>query len=97
MPRRPPLRGHAGADAQARDLILRAALPRLFRLVPDPDAEARTLLSAVERRLGEASDPRRVTADELAALQDAVRRIIAAAADDERARRLAVLGTDGTP
>jgi hypothetical protein len=89
MPRRPlPDRGDTRAQRAARALICDAVLPRLLRAVQDPEVEANAMLAAIRRRV-DIGDP--VTTLSF------VRQIVEAAVSDERRRRMAELGTDGTP
>jgi hypothetical protein len=97
MPIRPSARGDVRAEARAHALLTREALPRLLRLVADPEAEGEALMAALSRRLGEAGSHVTVAAEEAAEAKRAAARLVTTAVREEAARRLAALGTDGTP
>ena len=87
MARRPSaVHAELRADARARDAILREALSRLLRNATDPDIEARTLLSVIERRLGGGGPEMGVA-----------RQIIEEAIREDTRKRISALGTDGSP
>lgn len=87
MARRPSVvHAELRAGARARDAILREAVSRLFRNATDPDTEAKTLLSVIERKLAGGT-----------AEIGVARQIIAEALCAETRRRITALGTDGTP
>jgi hypothetical protein len=97
MPRRPlPDHGEARAQSAARALISDEVLPRLLRTVPDAEMEATSILAAIRRRVDAARRDDGDIGDPVATLSF-VRRTIEAAVNDERRRRMAELGTDGTP
>jgi hypothetical protein len=79
-------------------MVLEVALPRLLRLAADCDREAEAILAAIQRRLdtmkrgGDTHLP-----DEVAAIEAFAARLVGSALHEERARRLADLGMDGTP
>lgn len=97
MPRRPlPDHGETRAQSAARALISDEVLPRLLRAVPDAEMEATSILAAIRRRIDAARRGDGDIGDPVATLS-LVRRAVEAAVSDERRRRMAELGTDGTP
>lgn len=97
MPRRlVPDRGETRAQTAARALICDEVLPRLLRAVSDAEMEATSILAAIRRRVDAARRGDGDGGDPVATLSF-VRQVVEAAVSDERRRRMAELGTDGTP
>lgn len=86
------------AEMAARAALLDVVLPRLLRLVRDADAEANAVLGDVLRRLGGRPVRGATTPAAFETMaQAAVTRMLGSAVRDERDRRAAELGNDGTP